>query len=289
MSKDNYYGALEDTYSLNDWQLAGGFDIKKAKFTFKENNIQYNQNDVSSVSCTLMSAIGAYSDLTGKRIQLEDSKRLWKLALNKGAKEGWGWYIHQAVDLVRMFMEDVSSFRVEVGSDEFFDVLEKGYSVVGGYRGNKLYNEDFLEDGVLDELAFGESTYGHAIRISKDDDKYSIIIDNYKGIHKYNVYKVSKEHFFGLIENGVFFRSGFVFLLKDTYHLPKQKAPLWALKSVEKAIKKGIIKSSQDLHVKIGDHFMEGLFYKMKLFTKKEGNVSLVRFLVAMDRNRALD
>jgi len=289
MHKDNYYGALEDTYSLNDWQLAGGFDLKPAYKTFKESNIQYNQNDVSTVGCTLFASMGAYSDLTSYEFPMEDRKKLWKMALNRGAKEGWGWYIHQAVDLVRMYMENVSSFRVEVGSDEFFDVLDKGYSVVGGYRGNKLYNEDFLEDGVLDELAFGESTYGHAIRISKDDDTYSIIIDNYKGIHKYNVYKVSKEHFFGLIENGVFFRSGFVFLLKDTFSLPKQKAPLWALKSVEKAIKKGVISEKDDLHEVIADNVVEKMLCKSGLFNKKEGNVTRVRLVVALDRNGALD
>lgn len=288
--KDNYYGALSDTFKETDYQLAGGFTkLKPAEKTFKDNEIQYNQLEVSGVSCTLLAAIGAYSDLTGERIELSELKELWSEALELGAKEGWGWYINLAVDLVRKHFGGLNSFHVYVGSSEFFDALDKGYTIITGYRGNALYNAD-RKDGVLDKIQFGESTYGHAIRVVKcDEDTYELVVDNYAGVNEPNTYKIRKVDFEALIKTKVFFTSGFIFTIKETVEIIPSNVPIWAFKSYKKALEKGVITDKDDLNEIIMDGKMEKRYRKLGYLQKTEGNISLVRWLVIEDRKGTLD
>jgi len=101
---------------------------------------------------------------------------------------------------------------VDIPSNDFALALRMGYSVVTGYRGNSKFNTDRDDDNVLDGTAFGGPTYAHCLRVaySVGDDK-DIIIDNYKG-RKSNVYKAKSDNWADLAGNGVFFRSGYIFI-----------------------------------------------------------------------------
>lgn len=216
-----YYGAIEK-YNDTDYLLGEEIVVEQAPFTFQDNQIQYNQKEVSHVSCTVHAAIGAYSDLTGYRFTLDERVELWRQAVELGADPNYGWYISSAVDLVRNFKKDVNSFRVDLASDYFFDVLDKGYSVVCGFRGNATYSLD-KNDGILDGLEFGKTFWGHAVRLVKQDDMYLMIVDNYIGSDLgINTYLIPKENLQKLITNRVFFEKGYFYVRDMSAEMLKQ-------------------------------------------------------------------
>lgn len=290
--KDPFYGAIAEQSKETDYQLGGDLNLPKAKKQFSNDKIQYNQKEVSAYSCTVHAAMGAYSDLTGYVFPLEERKALWKKAIQLGADPNVGWYINSAVDLVRK--PDVYSFRVEVGSDNFFKALDNGYSAVAGFRGNKAYENDKNLDGILDKITFGKTTYGHSIRIvQSEQDVFDLVVDNYKGI-TFNVYKINRENFKKLIANGVFFVSAYVYVDKaefDGMNEAEKTVPIWATGSYDKAIKKGVISytDSSKLFQPVMDSKVEDTLIKAGVFTQKEGNVTLLRWIVALDRLKALE
>lgn len=298
-----YYGALEDTSAETDYQMvAGVIKLPKPRFLFADNEITYSQDEISDVSCTIHAAIGSYSDLLGKKITLGDRKILWGKALKKGAEEGFGWYVDKAVQLVRKEMnlafyklaDEVITFRVGVGQEDMREALDKGYSVVTGYRGNAAYNKDYLDDGLLDGTAFSDLTYGHSIRVAKSgEDTYEIIIDSYPE-RKHNVYKVTWANLVLLHDNGIFFNSGYVFVLKEDYITMKQvetRVSQWAVASVEKAIKKGIMTKWENPREIIApaNGALEWSLYNLGGLTKTGLPMTKERLAVAYDRLGLLD
>jgi len=232
--EEGYYGCLGTGEETRDF-LGAEIAFPKAPKTYS--GIQYNQKDVSYVSCTVHGAMGAYSDLTGHEFTLEERKAVWKEALELGANPDVGWFIKDAVKLVQKTMEDVNYFRVSLNGIDFREALEQGYSVVCGYRGNKDFGIDFKEDGILDLKDLGVTTYGHCIRISQGEEPgmYDIVIDNYLGRPKYNVYKIPEENFKALVANRVFFKNGYVYVMSK-----QLDAPVWAQDAWAWAIDKGI-------------------------------------------------
>lgn len=290
--KDPFYGAIAEQSSELDFQLGGDLVLPPAPRKFKDGNHQYNQKEVSAYSCTVHAAMGAYSDLTGYVFGLEERKAIWKKAIELGANPNVGWYINSAVNLVRK--NDVYSFKVTVGSDDFFEAIDKGYSAVVGFSGNKTYENDKNLDGILDKISFGKSTYGHSLRVClSSEDVYELVVDNYKGI-TYNVYKIKRENFKLLINTGVFFPSAYVYVLKaefDGMNEAEKTVPIWATSSYAKAIKKGVItySDSSKLFQPFMDAKVEETLIKAGVFTQKEGNVTLLRWIVALDRLKALE
>ena len=218
---DGFYSAREE-YDDRDYELAGGeFKLPQASSTYWDKQTQYNQTLVSKVSCTVHAAAGAFSDQTGNQLTTEQLIEIWSLALKDGASNSWGWFVNKAVQLIRKYMNnlgyDVVTFRMVLCSDEFYEALKKGYSVVTGYRGNKNYNLDLEADGILDGDSFPNSTYGHSIRmINENSNSIKIIVDNYKG-RKYNTYSIKKGNLEPLWKNGVFFNSGYIFANRQDF------------------------------------------------------------------------
>ena len=149
-TRDNYYGAIEEQTRPSDW-LGSEITLKRApqgtNSFIKNNSIQYNQTEISPMSCTIHGCMGAYSALTGYRFSLEERKTIWEEAKKKGASDTKGWFINEAVDLVRQYVNNllpvkVDSYRIDIGSFEHGTALRLGYSVITGYRGNLLYKED---------------------------------------------------------------------------------------------------------------------------------------------------
>lgn len=301
-NKDPFYGALEAPQETN-YTLAGGVTVlPKPRFVFEDNEIQYNQTKVSGVSCTVFGSMGAVSDQTAYKFTLEQQKEAWNIALSKGA-QSWGWYVDQAVDVVRnlynnLFPNDqLMSFEIKMKSEALFEALDLGYSVVTGYRGNKAYNTDKL-DGVLDEVTFGTSTFGHCVRsIVKRKDGFYYIVDNYyTNTNKNNVYRIaSKENLKKLIYYNVFFQNGYIFVNKKDFDNANNlkdvfgNAPIWGHSTIQKCVDKGIKTYWDDWSVAFGDSKLEDALFNLKLLTKKEGFVSNLRFYMAMDNLGQLD
>lgn len=293
MDRDPFYGAIAEQFSETDYQFGAQIKVPKAKHRFHDKQIQYNQNEVDFYSCTIHGAMGAYSDLTGYEFSLEERKDLWQRALSLGAIPKLGWYINSAVNLVRNYVkgkEKVVNFRLDMGGSELFDILKLGYSIVCGFSGNRNYSLDKEADGILDGLSFGPSAYGHALRMTfnPEEEIYEIIVDNYPGQRKYNIYKIKKVNLKRLVRNGIFFKSGYFYAL-DPIEFPEDKVPIWALSSWKKAVEKGEVESTDDPMMEIMGERGEGSLIKTGIFSKKEGNVSLARWVVALDRLNLLD
>jgi hypothetical protein len=295
MSHNPFFGVIGEESKESDYQIGSGLEIPRAGMKFQDKQIQYNQKDVSGVSCTLHGAIGAFSDLTGYVFPLDERKALWEEALKLGADPEIGWYTNRAVDLVRKHVnkdqKKVSTFRVSVGSEQFFMALRLGYSVVVSHRGNSKYNDD-KNDGILEGLEFGNTTYGHCLRISYSvGDEFELLVNNYvshPGTYK-NIYKVPSDHLKKLVANNVFFPSGYIFT-EDFAHqmIHKDNVPIWATVSWEKALKKGIIDASSEPLTEIGDYFIEKTLFDCGILNKKEGGITLARWVVALDRMNQL-
>jgi len=223
-----YYGCLGTGEDTRDYL---GAEITFPKAPNKYSGIQYNQKEVSLVSCTVHSAYGAYSDVTGYKFTLEERKAIWNKAIELGANPDKGWWVQSAAKLIADTKGDVAYYRVNLGQDDFEDAIKKGYSVMTGFKGNlKEYNADYKEDGVLDLTKISFSSYAHSIRLADGDteDTYNILIDNYYGSRpQYNVYSIPKENFKELVANEVFFPSGYIYITKNTMEPSSWSKDAW--------------------------------------------------------------
>lgn len=281
-----YFGVIGVDPRETDYQLGAEVTIPRARNKFIDKEIQYNQKDVSPVSCTIHGAMGAVSDLTGFVFSLEDRKELWKRALSLGADPSIGWYTSRAVDVVRKFYNEkfpekpLTSFRTSINSDKYKEMLDFGYTAVISHRGNSKYNSDVNIDGILDGTSFGTTTYGHCLRMASVGDEFKSVINNYFKAHKFNIYKVPTDNLSKLISNRVFFKDCYFFV--DNYEVDGD-IPLWAKASWDKAKEKGIVKAGEDFSKIVGTQEAEDHLIKLGIFSKREGNISLVRWVVALD------
>lgn len=297
-TKDPYWGVLGTGERETDYQFAAGvLELPKPRNTFWMNQNEYHQPEVSKVSCTVHGSLGALSDLTGYRFTLEQRKEMWAEALKRGAKEGWGWYTARAVDLVREFGkkyigDDFLSFRVNFKTEDLYDSLDAGYTIVCSFRGNKAYNED-RADGILNGLEFGASSYGHCVRMvpTVEKDEFEIVVDNYINSRPTsNRYKVSRANLKKLVANGVFVENGYVFVYRRDFEKMEQEVvvPVWAVSSIEKAKKLGLEDWSNPDEV-VGNAIAEAVFFKLGGLTQQLGDLTKARQVVALDRLGVLD
>lgn len=299
-NKDPFYGAIRSAGSETDYMIGGDeLKVPKPRHTFHEKRKQYHQPDVSKVSCTVFGSMGALSDLMQYNFTLKEQKQAWKTALDLGANPNVGWYIHKAVDVVRKQYnaknpeDEVMSFKVWTMQEDMWRVLDMGYSVVTGFSGNRNYNLD-AADGILEETSFGPATYGHCIRLVKSDeeDTFEIIVDNYaKSKKDKNVYKVSRENLKTLIQKGIFFRAGYIFVNKKDFDMMNVEnvIPMWGRATVQKCIAKNIKTDWTDWKELVGGPELEQALINLKVLDKQLGNVSQLRFYIAMDRMGNLD
>jgi hypothetical protein len=122
-----------------------------------------------------------------------------------------------------------------------------------------------------------------------EKDVYEIIVDNYKG-NKTNTYKVKRENLDDLVKNDVFFPNAYFYVLNEDL-TSEPSIPLWGIKSAEKAKDKGIAQvwTKEEQDRKIGDEVMEEMLINLGALTEKRGDVSKLRFVVALDRLGLLD
>lgn len=290
-----YFGVIKEVTSDTDFQLGGALNLPTPKGTFESSGqIQYNQTEVSSNSCTLHGALGAVSDLTGYRFTLAERQALWEQAKMLGASDIDGWYINKAVDLVRQYWnkqnpdDQLTSFVVQVGSPQWNAVIQKEYSCVFGYSGNALYNTEKAKLDITD-TSFGTLDYSHCIR-QKDKDQltFNKDIDNYTPAAD-NIYEVPKNNLQELVINGIYFNNAYVFCFTNDYNntqIMSNVSP-WATVSVQRALAKGLpINAPQE---QMTNAELEADLVKLGIFTSMTGNMSRERWEVALDRMKQLN
>lgn len=216
-------GILGEKISERDYEFAGAIDennLPKSKNSFKK--VWYNQNDVSSMSCTLHAALGAFSDLTGYEFSLQERKDLWNQALLLGASDSFGWYVLDAVDLVRKYVNTLgigkfATVRMITAGEVFKLALKQGYSIVTGYNGNESYNKDIQDDGIIQSSLIGAKTYSHAIRLVDTDTSspYEVEVrDNYLGASWWDNDYIVKD-IITMYSSGTWFSSGYIFVYDE--------------------------------------------------------------------------
>lgn len=291
LEEPGYLGATDDVQDT-DYQLAGGgVTLPKARSTYFQKQTRYQQTEVSSVSCTVHAAMGAYTDQTGNVFDLPHRQAVWNIALSEGANPLVGWSVSKAVDAVRKYANtlwgmNIMSLRVSVGSPEFFQALDQGYSIVTGFNGSTAYEVD-RRDGILDGVVFGRTLYGHCIRVCKDTDgNFTLVVDNYPNTSKWNTYKIDRSHFDKLIKNNVFFLGGYVFVYKEDWDKMNAQGivPIWAQESVQKALDRKLIMNTNTLDFPLTVAEIEDIMQEVGIFKLKEGKITLARLLVALDR-----
>lgn len=293
IKREDYNGSLAEIYPETDFRLGEDLILPAPRTTYYDKKTSYQQTEAGAYSCTVHAAMGAMTDQIGFVFDLEHRKIVWKMALEQGADPNVGWYISRAVDLVRNYTnillgQKIMSFRVSIGTLEFNQAIEAGYSVATGFNGNAAYNMDKIDNDTLEGLTFGSPTYGHSIRITKGTEgNYNIIVDNYPKTSAHNVYLVDKSHFDQLVKNKVFMPSGYIFVNKEDWDKANKiisSAPLWAKTAVNKAITKGLVTADTNLELIVGDAELEDWLFKLGFLTSKMGNLSLLRLLVVTER-----
>ncbi len=261
------------------------------RHTFAELKIQYNQPDVSPVSCTEHGNIGCLSDLSGYVYPLPVKQALWQLMEAHGAGPD-GYWVNKASDdskqdwNTRNPNDTVINPPVALASDDFIRVLNQGYSVAIAYYGNGTYNQDFMKDGVLDLTVFGVATYGHCVRLTKGDGAtFNLIVDNYNTSAGYrNTYNIPMGHLPILVTNKVFSPTGYFYVFQNDLAAMAQTIPDWGTVAWAKGLKLGIVKTTDDCNRLLSAADIENLLFVTKVFNQKFGNISLLRMLVLLDR-----
>lgn len=292
--KDPYFGAIGDMPLDTDYQFGGEFKLPIPPKTWEDTKIEYNQDDVSKVSCTVFACMGAVTALTGYVFTHDEQKHLWNEAVKQGADPAVGWSGASAKDLVRNYCNskgmDLMTITVDLTDvDKVAYILSQGYSIAYGHRGNKAFNQD-IADGRLDNVEFGTTTYGHFLHMSKDV-RHSDVVKNINSYPKTkkdkNIYYVEASKIAKLVKNGLFFRWAFVFVVKADFDNMNNIEPTispWAISSVEKAKNKQYITKLTDLQDQVTPEMVEAILYRMQALTTKTGSLTKERLLVALDR-----
>jgi len=301
--KSGYYGIPYELIDEKNWQLcAGTLELPKPRFTFKDKEIEYAQNEVSKVSCTIHGSGGSMSDQTGLKLTLEDRKTMWEMAKARPvrpATEENGWWTTLAIDLVRDYVNEkyfkddkLATYSFQLDSPEFWQAMDLGYTATVGFKGNSSWSKDKNADGVLDKIYTTDFTYAHCVRMMKlSDETMQLVIDNYPDTSRKNRYKIPIANFKKMVASGTFHTLGYVFAFKkDVEALAnKPKYPIWAVNSIEKCIKKGVAKQWDNPDEIIADGTTEQMLINLGVLSSQNGNLSKARFAVALDRLGLLD
>lgn len=183
---------LED-YLLMEW------DADELPELYLQDKIRYTYDQWkqtwSKKSCTIFQAVWAVSDLWNYKFSLDEIKEIDELSYTKGRVRNAWWYVMNAVKLVcdrwneKHPDKQVAYYRIDMSKDAVIDkVIDKNYNICSGFYWNGHRTLDYAKDWVLDGTDFGETTYGHAINVIKENT--ISIKDNY-GDRKYNTYALA--------------------------------------------------------------------------------------------------
>lgn len=189
--KDN---SMEDPLHIMDWSKEWDYDeddvfleweselLKKLKKVPAVDNIRisYSQyyNPETKSACTLFSPLWVISSMFNITLTWDQIMEARWYAVANFWYEQWQWaYFETGVRCIckrwnlTFPNNQVMYFKSTLDSSEVRLVLEKGYGVCWGYKGNTKYNADRL-DGKLDGIDFWPTTYGHATSVHLIDLVY---------------------------------------------------------------------------------------------------------------------
>lgn len=220
-----FYGAIlqtdERAYKL--WDIGIEVSPSKNKKTFEYNQLEFSWEFGSNL-CTLYAPIWMVSDLTWKELTKDERYELCK---RRTIQYDWdkniGWLFTVWRNVVRNWWNEnnpnnqIREVSFEIGSKEFYDVLDKWYRVNLWYRGNRKYNED-AADWVLDSANIWPTTYGHSTTIISavrtKNNKIKLVVDNYEWIKKFNIYSI--KDFQAFLDSGIVFHTAAVFIFANS-------------------------------------------------------------------------
>lgn len=189
------------------------------KKTFEYNQLEFAIEFWTNL-CTLYAPIWMLSDLTWEEIPKEQRYELCK---RRTTQYDWdkniGWLFTVGRNVVRNWWNEnnpnnqIREVSFEIGSKEFYDVLDKWYRINLWYRGNRKYNED-VSDWVLDSSNIGATTYGHSTTlisaVRTKNNKIKLVVDNYAWVKKFNIYSI--KDFQAFLDSGIVFHTASVFI-----------------------------------------------------------------------------
>jgi hypothetical protein len=298
-----FYGVREHKTRESDYKM--GWTEQEMDIPEPENKysgIQYNQYDVAANSCTVHGALGVLSDATGVVFDLAERKYLWEKALERGANNDWGWYINEAVKLVADYWNGVFGdkpatsnkviyYRTALNTPEASELLDRGYSLNTGYRGNWNYNQDAWGEGdcKLNATAnIGTTTYGHSVRIMRQNGK-NYVVDNYLG-RQCNVYEIGDVA--ELTINRLFYPDAYCYVTKNAIDKMNEEKVVsdWAKDAVAKCKTKGIAIDWKNPREIVCNNVAEIMFNRAGILNVNTGTgVSKERLAVILDRLHLLD
>ena len=215
---ENYFGAIEK-YNDQDYEIWNIDLIKDNTDNIWKYKIQYNQYYINNDMCTIISGAGVLSNYFDYKYSNTELLNMIKVAKkeNPPFSDKYWWYIYKGVDLNRNHWnknnpkEEVITFRVEIWSDEFHKLLEKGYSCQGGFKGDRAFSKDKKDDCKIDTVtAVAKATYWHSIYFAWKDNKV-YVVDSYYGAWC-NIYEVTNLK--KLIQNKVYFEYVYFYIPK---------------------------------------------------------------------------
>lgn len=177
-------------------------------------------------------------------------------------------------------------------------------SSLGFYGG---YNYEIAADGKVTQFRKdGETTVAQYQQNMNDGRAISICIDGFFDLEDptpeqraaLKTLVSEKMAFYGIPSVNIFPHRHFAIKTCPGTRIPnnvfdyimaaKIETPDWAKKAVDAAINAGIITNADNLEASLSASSLETIFVKAGIFEKKEGSISLMRLLVALDRLGAL-
>jgi len=268
-----YFGAIE-VYWEWDWTFEWKWvDLEKLPIiekNFWDYKIQYNQYYINNSICTIISWDGILSNYFGYKFTKEEILEQVDVARkDKPPFKDWvWWYIYKWVDLDRNWWNNkhpdkkVKTFKVELCSDLFYELLKKWYMAEWWYRWNiKEYWRDMQDDCIINKVKkLSYFSYWHAIYFvwwDKNFSKYKwkdfavYIVDSYYW-RKCNYYRV--DNLEPLKKNWVFFKYVYFYIpekyikMTKKLNIPHRKpeeveqSKRWIIYAWEQEIQKAIEK-----------------------------------------------
>lgn len=226
--------------------------------------------------CCIFSSVGTLFDYySGRGIEFPmDKEEFLRLCCNEAENYGWkdkkGMYLYRAIDLVRNVHNSISknkivSLSVEVWSDYWYYVLDKGYSLATGVYASRDYLKDLRDNGIIDEVHDVKGIW-HSPR---NQEKYSVkfnIIDNYKD-KLWDKNKYLNEHIEEMKELGTWFKYAYFFVFDDLtedrlYYIAEIKKRLSGLRKNQKNRLREVIEKEW---IKSGYYFLRFMLGEIEI------------------------
>lgn len=188
------WDGVEDTdFYLCEW------DADALPLLYKQDEIrfEYNQQnqDWSTVSCTIFAAMWMLSDLMNYDFSLDELKEVDELSYTKW-RIRWQWrYVKDAVKLVADWWNNsdratkywkVAYYRVYKYDDSVLgELLWKNYTIDTNFHPTVEYSTDYRKDAILNWTDFWTQTNWHSVDVISNKWKRSVK-DSYKGRKTYD-------------------------------------------------------------------------------------------------------